>query len=266
MMWRSLYAFAASLLLLACGAAPRAVLSPPVLPLASHAPLPPEPQPATSDHQASTLEVARVTLPCGLDLAVLPRPGALAGAIALRAEGSWQGDGSPIEDELVLVETLERVLGAQVELDERGLFLGVLATADDTRTRAVQLAELVAHPRLASHDVARATSIVAETRRAYHARGDLLFPARFAQRLYGPGSARALALDTTRAFHEPPALRIEQRLARLMRPERVTLVVVGPVDPAEVERAVAEATSALPPQPHAAPRPLASPEPRAHRP
>lgn len=263
---RPLYTLAIVLLvasLVACGSA-RAPLPPPIFPLSVASPLPPSPPPTPPPAALELPRIASFVLPCGVEVHVVVRTESTMGEVALLAGGGALGDTRLVEDDVVLVDLLEHELESSASIDERGLFVHTPEVGVSTVSHAAALLQFMREHNFERRDVTRA--VRAETEERVVHRGRLRHSIEFdlQRRFYGP-SAHTTWNNPARNLDRVSAETVNARLRQLASPASLTLVVVGPYNPALVESALVAATTSWPEAAHATPRTLTVPTfPPAH--
>ncbi len=244
----------ASWLTVGCGA--RSPLPPPRLPLSAHLALPERSPAGPPTAQAPTLVVHDVTLPCGIEVHLVPRPDALVGHIAMFGGGGFLGDGGPTVDDVVLTAALDDHLDGSAQIDERGVVILSEVAGPVTLAQVASFVDLATGARLPAEVLERASVATTDARRTSMIRRGPDLQYQLAARVYGGRSARAAYANPYLARHAPPSGRLQARLRRLLDPARVRIVVVGPVAPEAMTAHLLELTSGVPAAPHGSPRVL----------
>jgi len=194
------------------------------------------------------------TLPCGIEVHVVTRPDALVGGVAVLGAGGSLGDGSLVEDDVVLVDLLERALDATIEIDGRGIFVHRSELAMSTITRAVRMVRALHDAQFNEREVTRVVRARTEERvvlRQPHIRASYF---EHLSRLYGPDDARVIWNNPRRRLEVVETSRVNARLTRIMSPPHLTLVVVGAYETSFVQAALLSATTSWGTADHAVPR------------
>ncbi len=241
---------------------PRAPWPAPTLPLSRHVALP-EPPDDRGDLAASLGGISTLDqriLPCGARLVIAARPDSMIGTVALIGAGGAFGDGASIDDDLLLPPIVNRALDATATLDEHGLNIlaSVPATAVVERAGAMLAAATQLDPDASM--LQREIDAEADRRRAAHLTRSWEPRWMLNARVLGVHDPRTLTVDASRSLLAPPMERLRSRIATLLRPARLVVVVVGPVDADAIEARLREATSSLP---STDPEPFGAPEARA---
>lgn len=244
------------LCVIGCGG--RTPLPPPSEPLSRHRALPPAP-PATSPPRALALpQVTSFNLPSGVEVHVVVRNEMQMGEVALLATGGALGDSRRVEDDVVLVELLQRELVSYTSIDERGLFIHTPEASSATISHAIALLRFAHERTFQARDVLRVVRARTEERITRRSRFANNVESDLMRRFYGV-SARTTWSNPMRRLEVVTTEAVNARLRQLVRPSHLTLVLVGMYDPAHVQAALTLATADWPAAAHAPPRPLTAP-------
>ena len=250
--------FLEAMMSLGCGAH-RPPLPPPLHPLATHQPLPPEPQPSTAPLTLTLPETESFTLPSGVEVQVVTRPQALVGHVALLAAGGWLGDGGRVEDDVVLNDLLHTTLNMSSRIDERGLRLHRSEVATNALPRAIQLLEALRTLRFTRAQVTHAAGARTEERALYRRAWIHSVHFDLIRRLYGPDSPHAVWNNPMRRLEVVQHARLNARLQQIVAPRHLTLVIVSSYDAEFVRAALLAATASWPAGEHGRRRRLTAP-------